>query len=234
MGYILQNLRHVGGGYVNIPIRGPAAPKRTLAREAFGAGLMLLILVGLPILLNVASIVSASLATDSTALSKSVKCGSYTYKPDSMECSVKFLEFERKAEAEAAFYAMNCYGSISNSDYCTKFYTQSISYPAGNNVDCPFAGDICLGGKKPAYRLSTCLASGSVLGVNARNPFLFSRTMTCSPIVNNESYVNISHTSRGFDQWEYWYGRSLSTYTWANPVDESLWDIKGYSVGYVL
>jgi len=174
MGYVLQNLRHAGGGYVNIPIYSPAAPKRTIAREAFGAGLMLLILVGLPILLNVASIVSASLATDSTALSSSGIRGSYIYKPDSMECSVKFLEFERKVEAEAAIYAMSCYGSSSNSDYCTKFYNQSISYPAGNNVDCPFAGDVCLGGKKPAYQLSTGLVSGLVLGVNARNPFFFS------------------------------------------------------------
>jgi len=234
MGYVLQNLRHVGGGYVNIPIYGPPAPKRTMAREVFGAALMILIVVGLPILLIVASIFSASLATDSTALSSSDKCGSYIYKPDSTGCSVKLLEFERKAEAEAAFYAMSCYSSSSNSDYCSKFYNQSISYPEGRHVDCPFTGDVCLGGKKPAYQLSTGLVSGSILGINARNPFFFSRTMTCAPIVNNENYVNISHSSRGFDQWEYWYGRSLSNYTWANPVQESHWEIKGYSTGYVL
>jgi hypothetical protein len=234
MGYILQNLRHVGGGYVNIPIYGSAATKRTMAREAFGAGVMLLILVGLPILLIVASIVSASLATDSIALSSSDKCGSYIYNPKSMECSVKFLEFERKAEAEAAFYAMSCYGSSLNADHCTKFYNRSISYPVRSHVDCPFAGDVCLGGEKPAYQLSTGLVSGSVLGINAQNPPFFSRTMTCSAIVNNESYVNISHSSRGFDQWEYWYGQSLSNYTWANPVQESLWEIKGYSAGYVM
>jgi hypothetical protein len=234
MGYVLQNLRHVGGGYVNIPIYGPTAPKGTMAREACGACMMLLILAGFSILLIVVSIFSAGLGTDSTALSSSDKCGSYIYKPDSMECSAKFLEFERKAEAEAAFYAMSCYGSSSNSDHCTKFYNRSISYPVGSHVDCPFAGDICLGGKKPAYQLSTGLVSGSVLGINARNPFLFSRTMTCSAIVNNENYVNIGYSSRGFDQWEYWYGQSLSNYTWANPVQESPWEIKGYSAGYVL
>lgn len=234
MGYVLQNLRHIGGGYVNIPIYGLATPKRTMAREAFGAGFMLLILVGLPILLIVASIVSASLATDSTALSNSDKCGSYIYQPNSTGCSVKFLQFERKAEAEAAFYAMSCYGSFSTSDHCTKFYNQSISYNVRSDADCPFAGDVCLGGKNPAYQLSTGLVPGSILGINARNPFLFSRTMTCSAIVSDENYVNVSRSSQGFAQWEYWYGRSLSNYTWANPFQESHWEIKGYSAGYVL
>ncbi|KAH6676524.1 hypothetical protein B0J14DRAFT_636655 [Halenospora varia] len=88
MSYVLHNLRHIGGGYVNIPIHDPAAPKGTMAREAFGA------------------------------------------------------EFERKAEAEAAFYAMNCYGASSNSDHCTKFYNRSISYPVGRHVDCPFVGNL--------------------------------------------------------------------------------------------
>jgi len=232
MGYILRNLRHVGGGYVNIPIYG-AAPKRTRTREAFGAAVMLLILIGLPLLLIVASIVSAGLASDSIALSSSDKCGRYSYKPNSAECSVKFLEFERRAEAEAAYYAMNCYGPSANTDHCTKFYNQSISYPMGSQVDCPFAGNVCLGGKQPAYQLSTGLVSGSVLGINARNPFLFSRTMTCSAIVSDENYVNISHSSQGFDQWEYWYGKSISNYTWANPVQEGPWQTKGYSTGYV-
>jgi hypothetical protein len=234
MGYVLQNLRHVGGGYVNIPIYSPAAPNGTRAREALGAGVMLLILVGPPLLLLVASIVSARLSTDSTGLSSSDKCGRYFYEPDSAECSVKFLAFERRAEVEAAIYAMNCYGSSSNGDHCTKFYNQSISYPVGSRVSCPFVGNVCLNGKKPAYQLSTGLVSGSVLGINAMNPFLFSRTMTCSPIVNNENYVNISRSSQGFDQWAYWYGQSLSNYTWANPVQESLWEIKGYSARSVL
>ncbi|KAH8648219.1 hypothetical protein BGZ60DRAFT_553057 [Tricladium varicosporioides] len=143
MGYVLRNLRHVGGGYVNIPLHGPK-PRGMKTREAFSTVVMLFILMGLPLLLTIASIVSAGLASNSIALSSSGKCGRYSYQPESSACSVEFLQFERRAEVEAAIYAMNCYGRSANADYCTKLYNQNISYPAGSQVDCPFVGDLII------------------------------------------------------------------------------------------
>jgi hypothetical protein len=58
--------------------------------------------------------------------------------------------------------------------------------------------------------------------------------MTCAPIVGDEKYVKMGRSSKGFEQWEYWYGPSLSNYTWANPVQDSLWDVNGYSARSVL
>lgn len=102
---------------MNIPL---AAPPASRARETLGTGIMLSILASLPILLIVASIVSAGLASNSMALSRADACGFYEYRPASARCSVKFLGFERRAEMEAGFYALNCYGSFSNADRCTR------------------------------------------------------------------------------------------------------------------
>jgi hypothetical protein len=233
MGYILQNLRHVGGGYVNVPLYGPAVDKPTISttfHEVITGGMMLLILIGLPVLVIVASIVSSRLGTDSVALSNTGKCGRYIFKSQSMGCLVKFQAYERSAETEAAFYALNYYGPSAKFDHSSCFRNGSISYPNGSYVKCPFTGEVCIDEKQPAFRLSTGLVSGSVLGINARNPFLFSRTMTCSPLVNDERYIKLGHSSRGFDQWEYWYGPSKDNYTWSNPVEARYEDSNGYSV----
>jgi hypothetical protein len=52
------------------------------------------------------------------------------------------------------------------------------------------------------------------------------------PTVNGPDYVGIGEYDQGENQWKYWYGRSLADYTWANPVQESPWETKGYSTGW--
>jgi hypothetical protein len=68
---------------------------------------------------------------------------------------------------------------------------------------------------------TTKLIPGSVLGINTADALLFSKSMIWSPLVNWPGYVGIGESDQREDQWEYWYGRSLADYTWANPIQES-------------
>ncbi|KUJ14512.1 uncharacterized protein LY89DRAFT_784443 [Mollisia scopiformis] len=224
IGIILEPIRH--GGFANVPLGGPPIGRTKEAIEIIGTGAMVLIVLGLPVMLITASIVSAGLATDTTALSNAYTCGKYEHRlPNSSDI---LLEYDHKAEVEANMYAIDCYGTSPLVENCNRFYSQNITYTV-NSAGCPFKGNVCGESQNGSIRLSTGLTSGSVLGINAKNPYFFSRTMICSPLVTDEEYVGIGLSSRGEKQWEYWYGSSLSNYTWVNPVQKSPWEIKGYS-----
>jgi hypothetical protein len=210
--------------------RGPTSSNRAnAAAEAFGAGSMVVIALGLPVALLIASIISAGLATDTIARSNTDTCGTYVYRSNSKNSS-SFVEFEHRVEAESGLYANECYGASSLIENCNKFYNQTISYSLNNSADCPFDGEVCHG-LNNSIMFTTGLVPASVLGIDVAKPLLFSRTMTCSPLVTGPEYVSIGISDLGEEQWEYWYGRSLADYTWANPVQESSWEIKGYSTG---
>jgi hypothetical protein len=174
--------------------------------------------------------VSAGLATDPTAISASLKCGRYVYDPHLTKSSGSFLEYEHRAEAQSGLYASNCYGSAPSVDTCNNFYSQSIPYSTTNNT-CPFNGEACLSMENNSMSFSTGLTSTSVLGINIPESIFFSRTTTCSPLVTGTGYIKKGVSYTGEEQWEYWYGASLADYTWANPVRQSAWEIKGYSTG---
>jgi hypothetical protein len=201
------------------------------AVDAFELVSLFVVFLGVPTALIAASIVSSGLATDTIAISSSDHCGIYAELTNS---SVNFLEFEHSAEAQSASYASKCYVSDSQDNDCNKFYNQSISYSVANDSTCPFVGEVCYDSGSSSIQFSTGMKSGSILGINAASSFLFGRTMTCSPLIINEKYVKYGQSDQGVDQWEYLYGRTFDDYTWANPVQESNWEIKGYSTGYVL
>ena len=110
------------------------------------------------------------------------------------------LEFEHRAEAQSAVYAADCYGPSPLIDDCNRFFNQSIHYSTERKAKCPFRGEVCDGGHHGAFKLSTGLVSGAVLGINARNPFFFSRTTTCSPLVTGEGYMGTGVSARGEKQ----------------------------------
>jgi len=219
-----------GNGYVSVPLGVPTSSNRqSAAADAFGAAAMVIIALGLPFFLISASIISAGLATDTFATSKAPLCGRYVYNPAARNSSA-LLEFEHRAESQAGVYAEDCYGSSPIVDNCNKFFNQTISYSFNSTSKCPFNGKVC-DGVDNSIQLTTGLVPTSVIGINTAKPLLFSRTMTCSPLVVGPEYISIGISDQGQEQWEYWYGKSLASYTWANPVQESAWEIKGYSTG---
>lgn len=187
-----------------------------------------LILVGLPIGLVVASILSVQLSKDSVALSNHPQCGDWVYKYRSGYSGQPLLQFEHKTEAEAGKYAADCYGSFSDSDSCSKFINSTLAYTVENSTSCPFDGDdVCDG--NPVVRFGTGKVPVSVLGINAPDSYSISRSMTCSPLVAGEDHIALGISDKGDPLWQYWYGPSMADFTWQHPVEESSWDINGYS-----
>jgi hypothetical protein len=220
-----------GERYQHISLGTPTSPNGPVkAMEYLGVAFMLVLLIGPSLALIATSIVSAGLATSSVGLSSNPKCGDYDFQFDSNSYSEPFLQYERQAEGQASEYAAKCYGSSSIDPDCNRFYRQDITYSKNESAKCPFNGDVC---GTQAFSLTTGLVSGALLGINAANPFFFIRTMTCAPMITGKEYVKTGLSDRGQRQWEYWYGRSLALYTWAHPSQDSAWEIKGYSTGYV-
>lgn len=221
-----------GERYVRILLHGPAARiGRRSPREVLGRWVMAIIFLGFPTALIIASVLSSALANDSTARSNTATCGIYIYDLNLGNSSGQFLEYEHRAEAQAGGYAADCYGSSPLVDDCNRFYNQSIPYTINPATPCPFDSEVCDKPGNTSITFSTGLVPGSVLGINAINSYFFSRTMQCSPLVTGNEYIRRGISSRGKDQWEYWYGPSDAEYTWATPVHESSWEIKGYSTG---
>jgi hypothetical protein len=221
-----------GERYVRILLHGPAAQiGQRSPREVLGRWVMAIIFLGFPTALIIASVFSSALANNSIARSNADSCGIHTYGLNPGDASGQFLEYEHRAEVQAGLYAADCYGSVPLVDYCNKFYNQSVQYTINPATRCPFDGDVCARPGNSSITFSTGLVPGSVLGINAINSYFFSRTMQCSPLLTGDEYVRRGTSNWGEEQWEYWYGPSDAKYTWANPVYESSWEIKGYSTG---
>lgn len=192
--------------------------------------MVLIIATSLPIAIIIASVVSSGLATDSIGRSDSAKYGKYVYRPSLTSGSPQYLDFEHRSESQAAAYASDFYTSSSEGQgYQSRFYNRSISYGIMKSAECPFAGNVCVGDENKTYRLTTGLLPASVLGISAATSFHFKRTMTCSPIIKGPNYIRKGRSRQGVDQWEYWYGGSSGSYTFANPIANSPWPINGYS-----
>jgi hypothetical protein len=192
-----------GDRWQHISLGKPSAPNGPRGSLGFlGVAFMLVLLVGPSIALIATSIVSAGLATSKVALSSDADCGDYEFEFNPRTYADPFLEYEREAESQAAEYAQKCYGPTSIATDCNKFYSQNITYKKNESL-CPFYSDDCQGGRSGAYRLTTGLVSGTVLGINAANPYFFGRTTTCAPIITENSYVRVGVSDRGEEQWEY-------------------------------
>lgn len=193
--------------------------------------------VSIPISLILASIFSAGLVTNAVARSISNDCGVYTFHTVTRKAPTQFLEFEHKAESQAASYAEACYGRNVPDEQCNRFPSHQIPYHVTRQAKCPFWASTCVGGDNSAYQLSTGLISAAILGVNAATSLYFGRTMTCSPLPTDDRYVKKGMSKGGTPQHEYMYGtlaNSDNNLSYFNPVQRNEWDSHGYSVEYVL
>jgi hypothetical protein len=220
--------------YLLLSSNTPTAPNGPKGLMGFLLLALIIVVVWCPLAaLLVSSIESAGIATGKLAISTDPNCGEYEFRFDSRLSLEPFLEYERQAESQAAEYAQKCYGPTSIATDCNKFYSQNITYTKNDSASCPFDDDVCEGGKNGALRITTGLLPGSLLGINAANPYFFGRSTTCAPMITGKNYVRVGVSARNEEQWEYWYGRAQADYTWANPVAKSSWAIKGYSMEYV-
>jgi hypothetical protein len=134
------------------------------------------------------STLTASLATDSTALSNHPACGIYEDPPNSSdEASFKKVAFN--AELESAALAEKCFNVGAGADGCNFFLQQSIPYRV-SSTPCPFQDStMCSISDSQIVHFSTGPVDARVIGINTPIRMQFSRSTTCSPITVNETFV---------------------------------------------
>lgn len=177
---------------------------RKLAFSSLFVACLVLFLCGLGIY---AGIEAASILTNNIAISR-YGAGGPRY----------FYGVSLYQEAAAVKYRDQCYnstiikyrddnwGSSANgSIVCDQFYQTSIAYTNTTNTSCPFDGNVCLQGPNAAFTLSTGWTDVTVLGINvpASSQMKFEKTKTCSPVSNDEPWVQFNPQGNG--TWQYSY-----------------------------
>jgi hypothetical protein len=173
------------------------------------------------------SIASASIVTNSTALSDSPDCGFWI--PDSRAGHHKngTYGFRYLQEVEAGEYAKSCYGAARGADGCNFFVSQDIPYTVRENDVCPFSDELCLEGHYSAFTMSTPLITSKMLGINVPTGYKFNRTTSCAPVKREGFVIDTG------DTYEYYYGPvpGAGIPTWRAPK-HSVKDFPGYDVAY--
>jgi hypothetical protein len=182
-------------------------------------------------------VLTAQLATNSTAISASPDCGLYL--PDNnldAETAVRIgRPYEFDAEVESAALSQSCYKTPAATDDCNFFTHRSINFSVNRNAPCPFESSMCHGG---IISFSTGSINARVIGINAPKTYEFRRNSTCSPLNMNETFIRPSRDEDG-RIYHYHYGSTsgsagLET-DWSYQTRDSAYmpDAPGYLVKYV-
>jgi len=187
---------------------------RLLPQLFVGIGYMVLFVA-----FQVCGVVTALLATTSSAISAHPDCGTYIADSNTPE-EIRNITapYEFAVQSASASWARDCYNVQGTPDGCSFFLNQSISYTVENS-SCPFAPELCLGGTTSPVRFSTGQISGRIIGINAPKTFDFNRTTVCSPLNMNETFVSIVEKKGIKYTFEYYYG---STGTWGGASWQSV------------
>jgi hypothetical protein len=147
---------------------------------------------------------TASLATDSTALSDHAACGIYQDSANSSdEASLKAVAFN--AELESAALTEKCFNTDAGADGCNFFLQQSIPYQV-SSAPCPFRdATMCSVADSQIVHFSTGAINARAIGINTAMRMQFSRDTTCSPITVNETFAE-AKTLNGSLVFYYYYG----------------------------
>ena len=93
--------------------------------------------------------------------------------------------------AESALsYATSCYQTAKTSTSCDIALTRSLPYNISTNSSCPFpAPTMCKLGDDFVHTLDTGFINARSLGINSASNFEFRRRTTCSPVIDNSTFV---------------------------------------------
>jgi len=216
-------------------IRLPA----TLRMNAiFARDLILLIFGGLVFLgayvgFVILSILTARLATDTTALSASPDCGVYLPSANLSTIFNISRPYEFDTQLESATWAERCYHAEDGADGCNLLLQQSINYTIEDNSNCLFLDDMCYGGASSAISFSTDAINARALGINTPGTFEFQRNTTCSPLNMNHTFIKL-HQNRSEYTFSYHYGPATGFGDWTWRTDSygtNLGKPPAYTVG---
>lgn len=199
------------------------------------------VLIAISLAYSVAGSFSTTIPVESSGLSASKHCGSWSLRKDAgKEAEDDDDLIQAQKEMRAAQYGRDCYGhrSVTSPDRCTFFESQTITYNVQTGQECPFKDKhFCAGGGYTAARFTTGLVDASVLGINTGKPPKFNRTTICVPLDLDQGFVKeIPPDPHHHDyQYEYHLGPVNdsdyhSNYTFRMFGDPFKWDVPAYSV----
>ena len=185
----------------------------------------------------ICGILTAQLASDSSALSASPDCGIYLPSNTSdLEDTYQINKpYESDAQLDSANWAHNCFHTEDGADGCNFFAQQSISYTVEHNASCPFPDYMCYGGSSSALAFSTGAVNAREIGVNAPRTWEFERNTTCSPLNMNETFIRLSRNGSEYT-FSYYYGTTdvFEDHSWETKSDgTNLGQWASYLVGYI-
>ena len=231
---ILELIQHFRSG--SIQLSGADQLNTWLPRRVGSRLLKASLYLGTYVSNLICGILTANLATDSTALSASPDCGYYL--PSSAtgleNASLISQPYEFKAQLDSADWARNCYHADHGTDGCNFFLQRSISYTVEHNAACPFPDYMCHGGASSALAFSTGAVDAREIGINAPKTWEFERNTTCSPLNMNETFIQLSRNGSELT-FKYCYGAGdgFGDHTWeTKSYDTDLGQSPSYIIGY--
>ena len=180
-------------------------------------------------------VLSALIATNSSAIWASEKCGLYRFNSDGIgeEAAARADVYDRAKEARAGEYAKYCYNSTSPATLpmrCGFFYETEIKFSTTYQDECPFPkDDICAHGSQ-AVTFDTGLVGANSIGINDPYGYKFRRSATCIPLSTEGQYVR-NDTANRTAAFTYHYGETGNRdYTFRSVGDPFNWLVPGYDV----
>ena len=113
-----------------------------------------------------------------------------------------------KILTESAFsYADTCYKSTTSVASCPYTLTRSIPHTVLINNNCPFpAKNMCKLGNSSVITMDSGFVDARILGINSPSNFEFRRRTHCSPVLDNELFVQAENISENMIEIKYRYG----------------------------
>ena len=120
------------------------------------------------------SVLSASIVSDTTALTSSP------------QCFAPYLT--TNVAGRALSYSRQCYNASEGSEGCNYYYNQSIGYTSESSDDCPWEGNRCALLKNTSYSLDTGHVHTKYIGINAPERYTFRKRTTCAPLTQSNNF----------------------------------------------
>ena len=106
----------------------------------------------------------------------------------------------------ALTYAEACYQSTESTTPCPMAATRSIIHNTSTSSSCPFPNEsMCKFGNKSVFAMDSGFVQASRLGINSARRFEFRRRTTCSPVLDNETFVDSHNVSENVVEIRYLY-----------------------------
>ncbi|KAF4633471.1 hypothetical protein G7Y89_g4643 [Cudoniella acicularis] len=157
------------------------------------------------IAISIAAAMTSLITLGNNALSTSPLCG--VWLPND---TVSIAQPMGQIMSQVEDIYRGCYEQDSQQD-CNLFPYTDLFVNFTDNVDCPFLGDVCLGGEKSGISRDTGYLDSIYLGLNSPSRPLYRRMTTCAPLETTGYSTTTTDPTTNFTNIEFQYGPNAET-----------------------